>query len=141
MKKKEEVKVTAKSEAKTAMETVKSAVENTKVDTIGGEADGSHTAGKEGTTKAADSAKAEPKSKTEEKSNVAYMGPSIPFVVQKGTVFQDGALPEGLSAVVERVPAMSRLIVPVEEMPEMAKQLSDKDSAASAIFAAVAKSI
>lgn len=77
------------------------------------------------------------KKKEEQKSNVMYIGPTIPGVARYSTVYKNGVLPEKLKECIKEFPAMARLLVKIEDMPEAVKKLNEKNSVLSTISAQV----
>lgn len=66
--------------------------------------------------------------------SVMYVGPSIPNVVQSSTVFKDGVLPAAVQMYVESKPYVSRLLIPISELPKAIKELNVEKSALSVIY-------
>ncbi len=56
-----------------------------------------------------------------------YMGPSIPGVVKRNTVFI-GELPKELTAAAEKLPEINNLVIPVEKITDAKKALSEQGS-------------
>ena len=56
-----------------------------------------------------------------------YIGPAIPGVVKKGAVFI-GGLPKRLNEVAAKVPAIQNLVVPINEITEKRKAISEQGS-------------
>lgn len=67
-----------------------------------------------------------------------YMGPSIPGIVKSKTVFI-GGLPKDLTAVAEKVPAVNKLLVPVDRITETTKSLSEQGSVESVSYNKILK--
>lgn len=62
-----------------------------------------------------------------------YIGPTIPGVVKKGTVFL-GALPKSLTTIEEKIPSIKYLIIPIEKITEVTKALSEQGSTESVSY-------
>lgn len=56
-----------------------------------------------------------------------YIGPTIPGVVKKGTVFI-GGLPKGLDDAKRDVPAIGNLVVPIGEATKATQALKEQGS-------------
>lgn len=69
----------------------------------------------------------------EKKTAVIYGGPAIVGVVAYGTVFSNGLTPQ-LEKAIGDEPAIRRLLVPVAEVAELRKDLTNKESAASICY-------
>lgn len=78
----------------------------------------------------APSAKAVP----DKKGNLVYMGPTIVGIVRHATVFKAGDLPEKAKECVAEFPAMGRLFVEIDRLPDAARELKKKQSALSALY-------
>ena len=72
-------------------------------------------------------------------SNLMYLGPTITGVVRHSTIFKNGVLPKKLNECVEQFPAMKMLLVSMEEIPAVTKELNKEQSALGTIYAQVAK--
>ena len=55
---------------------------------------------------------------------VVYLGPDIEGLVNHGTVFDGGELPDNLNAKIGEVPAIKGLIVPVSRYAEVAREIT-----------------
>ena len=73
------------------------------------------------------------KKKEEQKANLMYIGPTISGIARYSTVFKEGVLPDRLKECVKEFPAMSKLLVKIEDMPEAMKKLNEKNSVLSTI--------
>ncbi|MCM1307578.1 MAG: hypothetical protein NC223_03165 [Butyrivibrio sp.] len=62
-----------------------------------------------------------------------YMGPSIPGVVKRNTVFI-GRLPKELTAAAEKLSDINNLVIPVEKITEATKSLSEQGSVESVSY-------
>lgn len=67
-----------------------------------------------------------------------YMGPSIPGVVKSNTVFI-GELPKELTAVAEKLPEINKLVIPVSEITDAKKALSEQGSIESVSYNVILK--
>lgn len=67
--------------------------------------------------------------------NQMYLGPSIAGVVRHSTIFKNGILPQKLTKCVEEFPAMKKLLVSMEEIPVVTKELMKEQSALATIYA------
>ncbi len=56
-----------------------------------------------------------------------YIGPSVPGVVKRGTVFLD-RLPEELVDVTKKMPGIKNLVVPIEEITKATQALKEPGS-------------
>lgn len=72
-------------------------------------------------------------------SNLMYLGPTITGVVRHSTIFKNGVLPKKLTECVEQFPAMKKLIVPMEDIPAVTKELNKEQSALGTIYSQAAK--
>ena len=72
---------------------------------------------------------------------VMYIGPSIPNVVQASTVFKDGILSAALKKCVEEKPYMTKLLVPLAELPTAMKELNSGKGALSTFYRRVKNEI
>lgn len=77
--------------------------------------------------------------KQEKKGNTVYLGPTIIGVIKHSTVFYDGVLPEKAQKCVSDFPIMSRLIVNMDEMADVVKELRKPQSVLSTIYVQTAK--
>ncbi len=66
-------------------------------------------------------------------SAVIYMGPAIAGVTVQGTIYKNGLTPQ-MQKKVQELPAMSRLLVPVEQTAKVRKELRDPQSAVSVCY-------
>lgn len=57
-------------------------------------------------------------------SPVVYCGPTIPGVAKHNTVYTNG-VPAQLTDAQKRIPALKGLVIPLDQLPEARKQLSD----------------
>ena len=55
---------------------------------------------------------------------VVYLGPDIDRLVNHGTVFEGGELPEYLTDKIKEIPAIKGLIVPVSRYAEVAREIT-----------------
>jgi hypothetical protein len=79
--------------------------------------------------------------KQEKKENVVYVGPTVIGVAKSGSVFKDGILPAKAQECISELPMMKRLFVPQSQYVGAAKELSEKQSALSAIYREVTKKL
>lgn len=56
-----------------------------------------------------------------------YIGPTVPGVVKRGTVFLD-RLPEELVDVTKKMPGIKNLVVPIEEITKATQALKEPGS-------------
>lgn len=82
-----------------------------------------------------------PAKKQEKKQNLVYLGPTIPGVIRKNDVYQDGILPEAVEKRISALPIMGRLFVSLDDMTEAVKELKKETSALGAIYTEVAKNV
>lgn len=75
------------------------------------------------------------------RSNLVYLGPTIPGVMKHSTVFQNGILPGKAQECLSEFPAMNRLFVSTEKMAETVKELHKQQSALRAVYAQVEQKI
>ncbi len=68
------------------------------------------------------------------KEAITYLGPSIPDVVEHGTVFANGNLTNIMSKQVEKTPILKGLLVKTSKLVQAKKDLRNKESALSAIY-------
>lgn len=69
---------------------------------------------------------------------VVYCGPSVKNTVKQFTVYSDGdALPEAVTAFLNRIPAAKGLMVPIDSFADTRAALENPKSGAGIIFAAV----
>lgn len=66
-------------------------------------------------------------------SAVIYMGPAIAGVTVPGTIYKNGLTPQ-MQKKVQELPAMSRLLVPVEQTAKVRKELRNPQSAVSVCY-------
>ena len=66
------------------------------------------------------------KKKEEQKANLMY-------IARYSTVFKEGVLPDRLKECVKEFPAMAKLLVKIEDIPEAMKKLNEKNSVLSTI--------
>ena len=78
-----------------------------------------------------------PKTKSEARENVTYVGPTIIGVVKSGVVFENGILPAKAQECVSKVPMMKKLFVPQSKIVEATKELCEEQSALCSIYRAV----
>ena len=71
--------------------------------------------------------------------NLMYLGPTITGVVRHSTIFKNGVLPQKLSKCVEQFPVMTKLFIPINEIPSAVKELKKEQSALGTIYSQVAK--
>lgn len=71
--------------------------------------------------------------------NLMYMGPTIPGVIKKSTMFKDGVIPKKAKECIEKLPAMEKLLVSESKMVDAIKLLNKKESSLSAIYGLVEK--
>lgn len=74
------------------------------------------------------------KKKEESKENLMYIGPTISGVARYSTVYKDGILPDKLKKCVESFPAMKKLLVKIDDMPEAVKKLNEEHSTLKTIY-------
>lgn len=67
-----------------------------------------------------------------------YIGPTIRNVITAGTVFNNG-LPDRLQKMTETVPAVKSLIVPLDRLAEVQKELKKTGSALQVIYQTIKK--
>lgn len=79
------------------------------------------------------------KTTVKKQSNLMYLGPTITGVVRQSTIFKNGVLPKKLNECVEKFPAMRKLLVPMDEVPMVTKELNKEQSALGTIYSQVAK--
>ncbi len=65
-----------------------------------------------------------------------YIGPAVPGVVKKGTVFI-GGLPEGLAEMAGKLPCIRNLVVPIGDITKARKALSEQGSIENVSYARV----
>ncbi|MFG6330036.1 MAG: hypothetical protein K1W06_11320 [Lachnospiraceae bacterium] len=73
-------------------------------------------------------------------NQVMYIGPAVPGLVKKNTVFKDGP-PEAVKRRAEADRAFARLFVPVGKIFEAKKQLAAKGSVLAVSYADTEKNI
>lgn len=71
--------------------------------------------------------------------NLIYLGPTITGVVRHSTIFKNGVLPQKLNKCVEEFPAMKKLLVSMDEISKVTKELMKEQSAVATIYAQVDK--
>lgn len=71
--------------------------------------------------------------------NLMYLGPTIVGVVRHSTIFKNGILPQKVNGCVKQFPAMKKLFVTAEGIPEAVKELKKEQSALGTIYSQVAK--
>lgn len=71
---------------------------------------------------------------------MVYCGPDIPFTAKQFDSYTNG-LPERLTLIMEEIPAVGSLIVPVERMAQTRAELMRSGSALQNIFAKAAEEI
>ncbi len=67
-----------------------------------------------------------------------YMGPSIPGIVKKGTVFI-GDLPEALTEKAKALSCINNLVVPIDSITGTKKALSEQGSVENVSYSRVEK--
>lgn len=60
----------------------------------------------------------------QEPEAVVYLGPDIDRLVNHGTVFEGGTLPDYLNEKIKAIPAIKGLIVPVSRYAEVAREIT-----------------
>ena len=75
------------------------------------------------------------KTPAKKQGSLIYLGPTITGVVRHSTTFKNGVLPQKLNGCVEEFPAMKKLLVSMEEIPAVTKELMKEQSALSTIYA------
>lgn len=78
-------------------------------------------------------AKTAVKRETIQKGPVIYIGPSIKNIVSTGTVYNNG-IPKLLKEEIERQPVLKSLIIPIEKLADVQKDLHIPESAVSIIY-------
>lgn len=73
-----------------------------------------------------------------EKRMVIYLGPEIPGVVAAGTVFKNG-LTKKLEEEIKEIPAINMLLVPVQDVVKVKKELTKEASAVKICYQKVAE--
>lgn len=71
--------------------------------------------------------------------NKMYIGPTIKGVARHSTTFKDGVLPEKAKKCIEEFPAMERLFVKLDELPEAVRELRKDQGVLKTIYTQVAK--
>lgn len=79
------------------------------------------------------------KAVAKKQSNLMYLGPTITGVVRHSTIFKNGVLPKKLTECVEQFPAMKKLIVSMEDIPAVTKELNKEQSALGTIYSQATK--
>lgn len=67
-------------------------------------------------------------------ADLMYMGPTIAGVIRHSTVLKDGVLPERAKACISEYPAMKRLFVSLDDLPDASRELAKKQSALRTIY-------
>ena len=67
---------------------------------------------------------------------VVYCGPTIPGVAKQYTVYKNGLTP-ALTEKTKRVPALGRLVLPLEDLPDAMRQMRMRSGPIYALFQAV----
>ena len=83
--------------------------------------------------------KKDPAAKKAKQDNLMYLGPTITGVVRHSTIFKNGVLPAKVKDCVETFPAMIKLFVPMEEIPNAVKELRKEQSALGTIYSQTSK--
>lgn len=68
---------------------------------------------------------------------LVYVGPTIPGVIRRSTVFKKGVLPKKAQDCVSEFPMMGRLFVETGKLPYAAKELNKKQSVLGEIYSQV----
>ena len=71
--------------------------------------------------------------------DLMYLGPTITGVVRHSTIFKNGVFTPKLNECVEQFPAMKKLFVEAEEIPNAVKELKKNQSYLKTIYNSVAK--
>lgn len=74
------------------------------------------------------------------KELVMYIGPTIPAVATKNTVFNNG-LPAELQKEIKAVPAIGALVVPIAKLAKAKKEIETKNTALEICYRKVEKHI
>ncbi len=74
------------------------------------------------------------------KKLVMYIGPTIPAVATKNTVFNNG-LPAELEKAIKEMPAIGALVVPTVELAKAKEEVAKKDTALEICYKKVEKYI
>lgn len=74
-------------------------------------------------------------SAAKKQGNLMYLGPTITGVVRHSTIFKNGILPQKLDKCVEEFPAMKKLLVSMDEISRVTKELMKEQSALATIYA------
>lgn len=61
------------------------------------------------------------------KEAVVYIGPTIERLVNHGTIYEGGVIPEYLEEKIREIPAIRGLIVPVSELAYAAREITRED--------------
>ena len=72
-----------------------------------------------------------------EPADLAYVGPTIPGVIRRSTVFRKGVLPKKAQDCVSEFPMMGRLFVETGKLLYATKELNKKQSALGEIYSQV----
>lgn len=78
--------------------------------------------------------------KTAGKELVMYIGPTIPAVATKNTVFNNG-LPAELQKEIKAEPAIGALVVPIAKLAKAKKEIKTKNTALEICYRKVEKQI
>jgi hypothetical protein len=65
--------------------------------------------------------------------SLIYVGPSLEYIVQEGTVFRNG-YPDTFRRVLSSYPFLQELIVPVKTLAEVKKSIRDPESNISMVY-------
>lgn len=71
--------------------------------------------------------------KTEQTATVVYCGPTIPGAANQFTVYTGGT-PAPLAAAIEQSPALGELVVPLDKLPEVMRQLREGSGRYSTLY-------
>lgn len=71
--------------------------------------------------------------KNENHEHVVYIGPSVKGKLKNGTAYTRG-IPKILEKMIQKEPAMKKMFVPISEIAEAQKQISDENSALNIIY-------
>ncbi len=74
----------------------------------------------------------------EKKKTVIYLGPNIPGVVSRGTVFNNGLTPQ-LNAVIKELPAVNMLLVDISRASQVRMELKRAESVSSVCYAKISE--
>lgn len=67
---------------------------------------------------------AAPESAAEQPEAIVYLGPDIDRLVNHGTVYEGGVIPDYLQKKIEQIPAIKGLLVPVSRYAEVAREIT-----------------